>query len=507
MSIIADVNAIPNKFYSQEYKQISDSGKNRIETALHLNHQFDSNRDETINAIFQTALADCIRHFGKNLQLTFSHNYRRSGLDVKSNATGVFINETLLCSLSQFINLVIYHSLDFNNPEVQSYCYKQLLFVLNEQCNNTYILPIEEDYVGLIERYPSTKTLNVASDIYWGIITFLIFHELAHIFLGHLSTGKEQTIAEQEHEADSKAYNLFLEMIYRKSNYTELAFLEDYIYLASMMVIDFFTLVNFVDGTLNEKKYYSYHPPHKDRKEHLFDLFDGWECDFDTEEGNGIYNWFIEVVEKFKNDLYSANKAGQLNSIKRRRKRVMDEENIIQFVEELETEIIEANLFNGLTGNAFVHTFVDNHVCFISDQSQNDFVLIKLEKGTAHSFKLTNVIIDFKGMINSLLELALTTSVPDSPSQALKTAIFVLYKILGLSSRKINDADTQVLMFLHESNAYGRGVPEEKVLNYFKTTDALTEKDVNAAIDSLLQLKCIDMANGTINLLEKIHLR
>jgi hypothetical protein len=318
LPIITNSNEIPKEFNSSAIP-ISIDGINRIKKIFNLS-ELVSNRNEILKTVFKTLLSCCERHFGKNKEVSFTHVYRRNGLDVKSGESSVFINDTLLHSLFHYINVVIYHSLDFDNPDVSFYSFKQLLHMMNEHCNNTYSLPGEDDVISVMEKYPNLKTLNVASDVYWGMITFLIIHELSHIFLGHLIDSKKQTIAEQECEADKEAYLIFLDIIYNKNFYKDLDFLEEYIYLAPMMIIDFFTLVNYVDGTINDTRYKSYHPPHEERKDIMFKLFADWECEFDSREGNSIYYWYISVVEKFKNDLFNAKDQGMLESIKRSNK-------------------------------------------------------------------------------------------------------------------------------------------------------------------------------------------
>ena len=163
MPIITNSSEIPKEFNSFDFKPISNDGKKRISRFIYPDSQneFISNKDEILDKVFKTALNCCERHFGKKKDVSFIYEYRRNGLDVSTNESSVFINETLLHSLSHFITVVIYHSLDFDNPDVSLYCFKQLLVIMNEQCNNTYMLPNEDDYIDVIEKYPDIKTLIV----------------------------------------------------------------------------------------------------------------------------------------------------------------------------------------------------------------------------------------------------------------------------------------------------------------------------------------------------------
>ncbi|MDR0474165.1 MAG: hypothetical protein LBH43_10905 [Treponema sp.] len=501
MPIITNSNAIPKKFTSNTIV-LSTDGEKRLKNFLRIK-ELVPGKGEMLGIIFKASMECCESHFGKNMTVSFGHDYRRNGLDVRSDASSIFINDTLLESLSHFITVVIYHSLDFDNPEVSLYCYRQLLFIINEECNNTYLLPSENEYVDLIEKYPDLKTLNVATDLYWGMITYLILHELSHIFLNHLN--KEQIIAEQEYEADKEAYHIFLEMIYCKNDYKKLEFLEEYIYLAPMMIIDFFSLVTFVDGTINETRYKSYHPPHENRKNNLFKLFSDWERDLNTEAGNGLYNWYIEVVERFKNDLFNANEKGMLKSIKRNQEKKMSEENIVGFLTEVTDELIDEELMNGMFDRMSIAKLMDSHICFIADAGKTNFVLMNKKNIEAKSFKLTNIIINFKDMLDMLMELALTSAIPSSAVQAAKLALFVSYKVLKLSTKELSETTARVLLFLHQKNAYSKVISEDEVLNYLALQGPMEKDAVNLAINDLLKLKCIDIVGGEITLLEKIY--
>ncbi|MDR1149888.1 MAG: hypothetical protein LBK66_14795 [Spirochaetaceae bacterium] len=507
MPIVTNSNAIPKEFINTDIIPISNEGKNRLKNILKLKGEFVSNRDEILDLVFKTSLKCCELYFNKNKDVSFDHGYMRNGLEVRSGESSIFMNDTLLQSLSHFIHVVIYHSLDFDNAEVSLYCYRELLFIMNEQCNNTYLLPGENRYIGVLEKFPDIKTLNVASDLYWGMITFLILHELSHIFLNHHNIDKGQAISEQEQDADRNAYLIFLEMIYNKSLYKELEFLEEYIYLSPMMIIDFFTLVYFVDGTINEARYTSCYPSHEKRKDLLLKLFNDWDRDFNTEEGNIIYNWYIEVVEKFKNDLYNANEQGMLKSIKRNSGERMNEENILGFISEIVDELIVEDKTNGILDRASISCLLDSYVCFIADDSKRDFVLVNRKNGTAKSFKLTNIIVNFRDMLDMLIDITLTSAIPSSTVQAVKFILFLTYKVLGLSTENISESATQVLLFLHQNNAYSRAIQEDEVFKHFDSQGSIKMDAINIAIKDLLKIRCIDIVQGKIVLLEKIYLK
>jgi len=508
MPIVISSNTIPERFNNSDFKQLSEDGKDRYRKLFNLAKQSKLPSFETVlDMIFETSLECCKQHFNINKDASFSHSYRRNGLDISTSKSSVFINDTLIYSLYHYTLVVFYHCLYFDDPDVSFDSYKELLFITNEQCNNTYALPQEDSIIGVMEKYPSVRNLNVAADVYWGMITFLLLHELSHIFLNHLTINKNQTIAETEYDADKEAYLIFLNMIHNKEKYRHMEFLENYIYLAPIMTIDFFTLVNFVDGTINGNKYVSYHPPHEKRKDSLFNIFDTWDCEFDSREGNAIYYWYERVVVKFKNSLYNANEQGLLESIKRNKVTKMNVENIVSFISEITDEMIAVDALSGEIARESIDGLINDHICFIADEEKSDFVLMNLKSEKAKSFKLSNIIVNFKKLLDSLLEIALTSSLPSSRIQAIKYALYLVYKVFNMSTRELSDDAAQVLLFLHQHGAYNKYINEEDVINYFRQNNSIEKEAVSSAIDSLLKLRCIDMAQGKITVLERLYLR
>jgi len=154
-----------------------------------------------------------------------------------------------------------------------------------------------------------------------------------------------------------------------------------------------------------------------------------------------------------------------------------------------------------------INSLLDSHVCFVADDSKNDFVLLNIKNKTAKSFKLTNIIINFRGILDLLIEIALASAIPSSTAQAAKFALFMTYKILGLSTDNLSECAAQVLLFLHQNNAYIKYIREDEVLKHFDSQGNIERNVVYTSINDLLKIRCIDMVQGKITLLEKIYLK
>jgi hypothetical protein len=185
----------------------------------------------------------------------------------------------------------------------------------------------------------------------------------------------------------------------------------------------------------------------------------------------------------------------------------MNEGNIIQFISEINEDLAETDMLNGNLDKDSINRLIDTHVCFIADETKRDFVLISLKNVTAKSFKLTNIIFNFKDMLDTLLEIALVSSIPTSSVQAARFVLLLSYKVFCLSTKSLFEATAQVLLFLHQNNAYLHPISEDRIINYFSSLSLLTKDAVNTAVNDLLKLRCIDMVQGEITLLEKIYLK
>jgi hypothetical protein len=134
-------------------------------------------------------------------------------------------------------------------------------------------------------------------------------------------------------------------------------------------------------------------------------------------------------------------------------------------------------------------------------------VLISLKNGSAKSFKLTNIIINFKDMLDMLIDIALMSTIPSSDIQVVKFVLFLAYKIYGLSTKNLSESSAKVLLFLHRNNAYSNYINEDEIIKHLYSQDSIEKEDVNIAINELMRIKCIDIVQEKIALLEKIYLK
>lgn len=330
--IVNSIFDIPEKF---RYKKSILSAKsiekikklvdweNDIPNRENINKGFDY---ETVyQEIFNYFLGKLNEKFNINRTIKFCLDYYRK-VEIKRDNNDIFIDHTLLSALSGFTTTVFYCSEGFGDKEVDLFGFRYLLFIINEQCLNLHELPDKSSQDDFIERFNGKlEIIRIAMDIYWVMLVFAVLHELSHIFLGHKPYKEiydHNEFLKQEYEADESAYIILLETIYNRNNiqldYDMSAIFQEYTYLAPMMLIDFYNLIYYVDGTINKVKFYSPYPSPAHRKERLFTVFDRWEKSINTKEGNDLYNCFLDVIEKFMNDVCDAEECGNLDALKRK---------------------------------------------------------------------------------------------------------------------------------------------------------------------------------------------
>lgn len=214
----------------------------------------------------------------------------------------------------------IQRSKEFGDPEAYGFCFRYLLFLMND-VSIIGMLPDRESSQTLLEQVCYDQQLmNLAEDCYWTVAAFTIAHEIAHGYIKKNQAKMPETASEfQEEEirADRIAYDIVLKIIDtdRKKPRAE-RILEEYTYLVPVMYMDYFDLLYYTDRVL----YKSWilgdsHPFPKKRKKILFSIPYDDKYFFDTEMGNDLYNCFLDVFDEFKEQVLLKMERGKLDAI------------------------------------------------------------------------------------------------------------------------------------------------------------------------------------------------
>lgn len=201
-----------------------------------------------------------------------------------------------------------------NNVDGNSY-FIYLIYLMNELCIFGE-LPSEDAKAVLMEKTADdSQIINLASDCHWGIMVFTVAHEIAHAYQMHINPEYwEKNPKESEFDADAIAYDILLRLI--MDGQGKNLIMQEYVYLAPMMYMDFFNLYYYTDYTLYGTRYSSQtHPSPDERKAALFAIVEREIYQLNTEEGNVVYQWFCWVYDMFMEKLPEYKGKGKLDGI------------------------------------------------------------------------------------------------------------------------------------------------------------------------------------------------
>lgn len=265
---------------------------------------------------------------GEDIKLSNCYQYSVNSYAVvdKSIERFLHVDELFEYSMMAFFLVIFKWSKEFDNPHVYGDCFLYLLFLMND--------------VGILGDIPSGKSneillqtikddaqiMNLASSCYWTVVAFNLSHEMAHVYFedsGRTFPNKRK----EEYTADSIAYDIVLKIIVDQSRMDkDDRILEEYTYLAPLMYMNYFDLFYYTDRVLYDKRISSdTHPLPKDRIRNLFALANDDKYDFNTAEGNDLYNGFLDVYDNYRTELILKKDRGKLDKIIRTEKRAKRE--------------------------------------------------------------------------------------------------------------------------------------------------------------------------------------
>ena len=235
------------------------------------------------------------------------------------NIRFIYVDELLQLSVILFIATMLTWDDKQDDLETYSYCFRFSLFLLNDVCIFGDA-PNETIYQNVLPRFlKDIHIVELAEDCFWTIMAFTLAHELAHEYLSSQkemsgSAGMMYNGLEEEFEADRIAYDILLNSIIEAKPNAML--LKNYTYLAPMMYMDFFDLFYYTDRVLYKKRVPVIdHPSPKNRKEALFRIANDDKYIFDTEEGNDLYNCFLNSFDLYKEQLLLKEQKGKLKPV------------------------------------------------------------------------------------------------------------------------------------------------------------------------------------------------
>lgn len=253
-------------------------------------------------------------------ELVSKYNGMLNSLYDGGNIRFVYVDELLQLSVILFIATLL--TWDDKNDDLETYsiCFRFTLFLLNDVCIFGEI-PSKSVFQDVLPRFlKDIHIVELSEECFWTIMAFTLAHELAHEYLSlrsnmsHRADRKKNIDYEEEFQADRIAYDIVLNNII-EANPKKIK-LKNYTYLAPMMYMDFFDLFYYTDRVLYKKRIPIIdHPLPNTRKAALFRIVDDDKYDFDTEDGNDLYNCFLNSFDLFKEELLLKEQRGKLRTV------------------------------------------------------------------------------------------------------------------------------------------------------------------------------------------------
>lgn len=297
----------------------------------------ENNQKYNLNQMFQVVKDYFEREYGyhgKGMELSNSYQHSVNSyifLD-EGRAPFVHIDELFESSMMSFFLVIFNWSKKFDDPKMYGNCFLYLLYIMND-VSILGDIPDEKSNEELLKiMQGDAQIMDLASSCYWTVVIFSLAHEVAHSYFA--SVGRKfPDRRKEEFEADAIAYDIVLKIIIDQSRMEEYKrIIEDYTYLAPVMYMQFFDLFYYTDRVLYNKRITTdTHPLPKDRISHLFAIANDEKYDFDTVDGNYLYNGFLDVYDEYRTQLILKKERGKLDKIirteERERRQRRDEQN------------------------------------------------------------------------------------------------------------------------------------------------------------------------------------
>lgn len=124
------------------------------------------------------------------------------------------------------------------------------------------------------------------------------------------------------------------------------------------------------------------------------------------------------------------------------------------------------------------------------------------------SRKLSNVQLNLKKAILLAFETLINFELPNNSTDYIRIALNILLKVYMLSEIKIEISDCQLLVYLHNKNAYENPIQEDQIITDIETGALNMSKDeYYSSVAKLVKIASVTIINGKVWLKEKIKLK
>lgn len=421
----------------------------------------------------------------------------------------VLVTKALIQSLSAIFIWDEYS----NDPNCVEEVYKSLFSSLKEQAINKRLPTSDTVSKWFKFAQKDRHILELTIDAYYLIITFALAHELAHIYLGHLSSigSGKKNVFDRELEADLVAYDYILYLIDEQTSGTGSKIWDRYYehaYLAPLMFFDYYDLIVYTAEKLGIEGYgvSGGYPSTQVRREKLLETVNLPKYVLNTEEGNIMYNCFLDGCDMYKDALSSVNCADK--EFRRLLISKLQENNLPEeYVDTVVTDFIET-AYSPSTNQNDVLADSDKRLGFIViEQPKNDKVQ---HSGISVKFKNVSLTLDLKKLLNRVYSATSMSVGLGAEVNLINTALISLSIVLSHTVIKLTEEKIAILLIFHKENIYKPYFSEVELPSFIELgiekyhLSKMSVETIMKECQELKALGCLSVMDGKWYLKEKV---
>ena len=453
------------------------------------------------------------RYPGKHIPVKFQHSYGETfNLYCKNEMNPVvYMDDLVQIVLIQSLSAIFFWDEYSGDSEHVEWAYKFLFSSLKEQALYKAI-PTSDTVSKWFEHVKGNKHLvELAVDACYLIITFALAHELAHIYLGHLSSisNDEINVFDRELEADQVAYECILHLIDEQTKGTGSEIWDRYYehaYLAPLMFFDYYDLIIYTAEKLEIEGdgVSGGYPSTQERREKLLETVNLPEYVLNTEEGNIMYNCFLDVCEYYKTNLslHCAEKEFR-TMLKSNLQDGVPEE----YADKVVTDFIET-----------AYSPSSNHNEVLKNTAESlEFIIIHGPKkdnaknsGLSVKFENVSLTLGLKNLLTSACSAAGIVADFGVEVNLIKAAIISLSIVMRHSAIELTEDKINILLIFHMENIYYPCLSEVEIPSFIEmgiekyNLSKMTVEMIKKECQELKTLGCLSVKDEKWYLKEKV---
>lgn len=455
------------------------------------------------------------RYPNKHLSVKFNRDLRETfNLSCKNERNPVvYMDDLVPVALIQSLSAIFFWDEYSTDSESVEWAYKSLYSALKEQAIHKS-LPTSDTVSKWFEFVQKDKHIvELAVDAYYLIVTFALAHELAHIYLGHLSSigSDEMDVFDRELEADQVAYECILHLIDEQTKGSGSKIWDRYYehaYLAPLMFFDYYDLIVYTAEKLEIEGYgvSGGYPSTQVRREKLLETVNLPKYVLNTQEGNIMYNCFLDVCECYKINLS------------------------LHCAEKEFRTMLKSNLHNSSVPEEYADMVVTNFVetAYSPSSNQNEvlkntadsleFIIIhgpKKDKaknsGLSVKFENVSLTLGLKNLLTSVCSVA-SIVVTDFGVEVnlIKAAIISLSIVQRHTMIEFTEDKINILLIFHMENRYDSGLSEVELPSFIElgiekyNLSKMDVETIKKECQELRALGCLSVKDEKWYLKEKV---